>query len=1393
MAIAFRPPDPLLTIGEAAALAGVHRNTLRGWCTSGRLPSIRINARGERRIRRSDLDRLLRVAPPKPVARDGRSTARRERRPREFRSTAPTELRSTQRARSEALRRIVDEVSGTLDPARLFDDVLDSSRELFGAAISGLWLLEPGDHPFKLAAHRNLPEEMGATVAAIRRDDNAKGLEAIRARRPLVLDDPATQATTPALARLYAQHGYRTVLFAPLIFREEPMGLLVLYHLAPYDWTADELELAASFANQMATAVANARLYGSVTGLEARLRAIGELSSRLNRITTVDGIGEAIVTEADRLIDHDTIRVYRIDHETRWCEPVAFHGEFLGIGRPEASQLRVMIGQGLTGWVAEHGATLRIGDASVDRRGMQVGGEAGVESMLLVPMSFEDRVLGVIVVSKRGRDAYTEEDERTLTIFAAYASQALANAGAFARLETQQTELRHRLESQRRLLEINEHLLSTLDPTDVLEKIADGLQTVVAYDSLTVYRVDRAAGVRRAVVARDRFAEEILQHEGTLDTGITGWAIQHREAVLANDAHLDDRSFQIPGTPEEPESMVVCPLIVGGDIIGTLNVGRLGGDEAHFSRDEFELVQLFAAQASIALGNAETHGAVVTQADHDALTGLRNHGAFQRDLGEAIASTSRDGRQFAVLMLDLDNFKAYNDRHGHPAGDALLRRIADAMRGALREADRLYRYGGDEFGVVLRGSTAAAASEVGERVRRTVGQLTESDATPVTVTFGVAVHPDDGATKDDLVAAADRALYLAKPSGRSGREADPSRDPYLAALDETALALLERLDPTDLLQAIVERAGALIGTPHGYMYLLDPADAGGELVVRVGTGMFNGYVGYSLPPGEGVGWQVVRTGEPFSVEDYERYANRAHDLTDRFGSVVGVPLRSGDEVVGVIGLASGLSTRRFTEREVGVLLRFAQLASIALDNARLLESAQAEVRERAHAALHDTLTGLPNRELLMERLAAVLERTAVVGHTEARRHQTSIGFALLDLDRFQVVNETLGHYAGDQLLIAAARRIGDAVRAGDVVARFGDDVFALLLQPIDGERDALSVLSVVEASFAEPFLIDDHEVQVTAATGIALGGPGTTVADLLREAEIAAHRAKVDPVRRTILFDPAMRAQAVERVELERDLRRAIERNELVLHYQPLVELVDERIVGHEALLRWQHPTRGLMPPLSFVPLAEETGLILPMGRWVLSTAAWQARQWQQVSPSAGSLVMSVNLSARQFSQPGLVDEVRELLSVTGLDPATLELEITESVVMDESEAGIQRLHILRDLGVRLALDDFGTGYSSLSYLRRLPLDVIKIDRSFVAGLGSPETAEAGGANLPIVQAVIGLAHGLGIEVVAEGIETQEQLELLRQHGCDRGQGYLFARPMPAPDLGMLVEPQNLR
>jgi diguanylate cyclase (GGDEF)-like protein len=1290
-------------------------------------------------------------------------------------------------ARIEALRRVVAEVSANLRLNQVFEDVLDSSQSLFGADVAGLWLFNPGRHPYELVAHRDLDAAMIAAVAKITADAAVIGNRAVAERRPIVLEDPRR---APNFAEIYTRLGYRTVNFVPLIFRDEPVGLLVLYHYQPYDWSPDELALCTTFAAQMATAVANARLFNTVREGEARLRAIQELTSRLNRIQDVQAIGETIVGEADRLIAHDTIRVYRVDEAAGVCEPIAFHGEFQGIGTPTGDMLRVAIGEGLTGWVAAHNRSIRLGDAGADPRGRQVGERQAAESMLVVPMSYESRVLGVIVLSKLGFDQFDEDDERTLEIFASYAAQALINAEAFGQVRRQQQELHHRLESQRRLLEVNERLLATLDPSGVLEMIADSLKAVVTYDSLTIYRVDRAAWVRRAVVARDRFADVILQHEGPLDAGITGWAIRHGEAVLANDAHLDQRSIQIPGTPEEAESMIVCPLLVGGEVIGTLNLARMGEAESHFSQDEFELVKLFAGQASIALQNAEAHRAVVTKAEHDALTGLRNHGAFQLEL----ATLVEHERPFTLLMLDLDAFKTYNDTHGHPEGDALLARAAQAMTEAIRAEDRVYRYGGDEFAIILPGVSASDAREVGDRIRVAVAGLTETFGPLVTVSVGMATFPRDAWTKDALVAVADRALYLAKPHGPSrGTGDDPTRDLYLAAVDQTTLKLLERLEPRELLHEIIERAAGLVGVKHGFLYLLeDDGEGGSALVARVGTGMFETYDGYRLPAGKGVGWEVVRTGQPAVIADYAEYEHRAPDLPgEEFGAVLAVPLTSGGEVLGNIGLASGDVSRPFSQREVEAVVRFAQLASIALDNARLFERAQTEVRQRAHAALHDLLTELPNRTLLLTRLAEQLESAgspAGPGAAGGRRgaSATRIALILLDLDRFKVVNESLGHDAGDLLLTEVGRRLLGAARSTDTVARLGSDEFGVLLGRVRSAREAERVAERIEAAIAEPFDLAGREVNVGASLGLAVGRAAVTHAgELLKHAEIALHRAKLDPVRSTILFDPEMHAQTVDRATLEHDLRRALDRSELRLHYQPIVDLGSGRVVGMEALLRWLHPVRGVVPPLSFIPLAEETGLILPIGRWVLETACQQVREWQRRYDVARDLVVSVNLSARQFAMADLVPTVAAILDHTGLDPASLELEITESVVMDQSEASVERLRGLRGLGVQLVLDDFGTGYSSLSYLRRLPLDTIKVDRSFVSGLGL-DGREAT-VDLPIVQAVVSLAHGLGINVVAEGIEAWGQLICLRELDCDRGQGYYFARPLPPDELEAIL------
>jgi diguanylate cyclase (GGDEF)-like protein len=438
----------------------------------------------------------------------------------------------------------------------------------------------------------------------------------------------------------------------------------------------------------------------------------------------------------------------------------------------------------------------------------------------------------------------------------------------------------------------------------------------------------------------------------------------------------------------------------------------------------------------------------------------------------------------------------------------------------------------------------------------------------------------------------------------------------------------------------------------------------------------------------------------------------------------------------------------------------------------LAEQVQLRVADLAHLAFHDVLTNLPNRARFLERLGRALERS----------QPGSLAVLFLDLDNFKFVNDSLGHEAGDRLLVQVASRLQGCVRPADTLARLGGDEFTILLQDIHGASEAAAVMERVLTQLQAPIHLGGQEVFVTTSAGIAVNDAETLQPeDLLRAADIAMYRAKTDGKARYTVFNTTMAAPAVERLELESDLRQAIARGELRLHYQPIVELSTGHVSEVEALVRWAHPRRGLVPPDAFIPLAEETGLILAIGRWVLEEACRQTQAWRQQFPGPAQLVTSVNVSARQLQQPDLVAVVTRALRDTGLHPGDLKLEITESIAMQDAESTIKTLRELANLGVQLAIDDFGTGYSSLAYLNRFPTNVIKIDRSFVSKLG------ADGENATVVRGIIALAQALGLDVTAEGIETAEQAEQLRALGCEFGQGYYFGKPQPPQALGELL------
>jgi diguanylate cyclase (GGDEF)-like protein/excisionase family DNA binding protein len=730
--------------------------------------------------------------------------------------------RELQRAR--ALRSVTKELTGTLDLSDVLEEVVDLTRSLFEADKAGLWLVGDGDHPFSVAAHHGLSDGFLAEVAALRGDEETIGLRALRERRPYAMHHADSEEAIGLLQTSYAAEGIRTVCLVPLVGGDQTLGLLGLYHRHDRAWPEPEVALVQAFADQAAVAIQNARLYRSTAEQAARMQSIQDLSARLNRLTDVRAIGEAIVAEARALAEYHDIRIYRVDWESRTCEPIAFTREMIDADPEEAvALLRVEVGEGFTGWVAESGEPLLINDALEDDRGKTIEGTEDVpESMLVVPMLYEGRALGVIVLSQLGFNRFTNDDLQTMSIFAGYAAQAMANATTYGQLTAQSSELERRADSQRRLLEINERLLSTLDQAGVLETIADGLRDVVMYDNLSIYRTDQQRQVMVPVLTRERHADEVSRYIIPFGRGLMGWAVEHQQPLLANDALSDPRALQIPGTPEDPEAVAVVPLIADGEVLGTLNISRVGGAEIYFSESDFELIQLFAGQASIALRNADAHHAMSQRAETDALTGLANHGAFQRDLARdvdaASQATAAAERRLVVLMMDLDSFKAYNDRHGHPAGDALLHRAATAIYGAARTDDRVYRYGGDEFAIILRHSTVAAGVRVAERIRRAVAALTVGDPTPVTITVGVAGMPEDATDRAGLIAAADTALYYGKRSGedrvvRADRLTAEVGD-LRGTLEELASAALREGDDEHVVEHLVERATQIGGAPH---------------------------------------------------------------------------------------------------------------------------------------------------------------------------------------------------------------------------------------------------------------------------------------------------------------------------------------------------------------------------------------------------------------------------------------------------------------------------------------------------------------------------------------------------------------------------------------------------
>ena len=690
--------------------------------------------------------------------------------------------------RAEALHRVAVDIGQHKDLEQVLSGLIDHALVLFAGDRAAVYLREP-DGSLGAAASRGLS---ASYLSAVTWATTSLSTLAMAAGRPVFAVNYKDDPRGAELRAAVVQEGFDTLCVQPLLVDDQPVGMLNVYHDRRHEWSEEELDAFAELGLQAAMAIAAARDFRQLESWAAQLQSIQDLGTRLNRMTSVADIGKAIATELRQLIDYHNVRVYRIfDDELR---PVAMLGQVGEYIDETPEQLAVKVGQGITGWVAEHREPVYLADAGNDSRASTIPGTDDDldESMLLAPMVFEDEVLGVLVLSKLGLRQFRDDDLRLLVIYASFAAQAMANADSTERLRAQSAALERQLRNQRALLGITEKILQELDRREILELVAERLGELVGFDNLSIELRDADGGIT-PVMAKGEDADQYMEPWAPGERGLAPWVVEHNEPALVPDETVDPRVSHFHGVPE-PGSLIVVPLRGREGSTGVITLERKGaGNE--YTTEEFELAQVFAAQVSIAMQNAEIMHGVEVKAATDDLTGLYDDGAFREKLNELIAA----GDHLSLIMLDLDGFKSVNDSLGHQAGDRLLKNIADAIKHAARETDLTFRYGGDEFTVILPKADGADAGRVAERVHAAVsavggeGTAWAGGGARVAASIGVATYPNDGATPEEVLLAADRACYVAKRRGGS-RVATAAEG--LALAGEMALQAPTPIDPT---------------------------------------------------------------------------------------------------------------------------------------------------------------------------------------------------------------------------------------------------------------------------------------------------------------------------------------------------------------------------------------------------------------------------------------------------------------------------------------------------------------------------------------------------------------------------------------------------------------------
>jgi diguanylate cyclase (GGDEF)-like protein len=1043
----------------------------------------------------------------------------------------------------------------------------------------------------------------------------------------------------------------------------------------------------------------------------------------------------------------------------------------------------------------------------------------GVRSSAALPLLNGDQAGGVIIFNSPELGTFTPELVELLQRLAENVSFAMGNfdrADEKAKAEKQKARLAGMFEA---LSATNEAIMRAKTREQLFELVCEAAVLGRTIDSATVALADPDARFLRIVASKrpdyecKRSPLFAISSEDPGGRGLIGTSFRTQQPCITNDFLADERTahWHQLAMEDGTRSGACFPLLENGDqAVGVLLF--LSNEKDVFTDDLVELLARLAENVSFALDNfARIEEKLKTEEQKDRLTRMfaslsATNEAIMRarspsELFELVCEAAASGGKFTSTSIgmvrpgeDFLNIVAsagatanatrkvkLSVREDHPEGCGISG-IAFRSRKPCISNDYL----SDPRGTTFHGSIRSDA-------RAVAAFPLFSRAQPVGILLLVAAERDTFSPGfvDLLQRLADNISFALHNFALAFEKtkADKQRDRLtrmFEALSATNEAIMRAKSREELFELVCE-AAVLAGTFTSATVLLAEPDKD-FLRIAASKGLNNGRVRstrFSIseehPEGRGVSGTTFRTRAPCIINNFleDERTGHWHRLARGGGTMSGAGfplLRKGGEAVGVM-LFFGTEEDLFTGDLVELLAKLAENISFALDNFdRADEKTKADARIEFLAS-HDGLTGLPNREMFNQLLHFAIEA--------GRRYERQFAVLFIDLDRFKIINDSLGHEAGDALLIEIANRLRRDLRSSDIVARLGGDEFVVILEQTAERGDIESITRKLLVSVSEPVQLSGHECHTTASIGIAMfPADGSDVHTLTKNADMAMYLAKEDGKNDFRFFTKEVKMQSIERLTLETCLRHALERNEFSLHYQPKVDLTTRQITGVEALLRWTHPERGMLPPAQFIPLAEETGLIVPIGRWVLKEACAQNMAWQRRGLRPVS--MAVNLSPRQFVDESLLQDIDEALAASGMSPVLLQLEVTESMVMRNVPRAIKVLDAVQSRGIRLAIDDFGTGYSSMSLMKQFPIDTIKIDRSFVRDL--PHDTE----DRAIAQAIIGMGKALGMTVVAEGVETDEQEAFLRDNACDEMQGFLFSKPIRPEQLADLLRPAPL-